>query len=309
MNYFTSEKRYNTVNEFYRKTFGTKVYKISLNGDFTCPNRDGTISYKGCIFCSEKGSGDFAGNRLDSLEKQFSEIKNMMEKKWFEGKYIAYFQANTNTYGTLDKIQELFEKALTLDENIVGLSIATRPDCLPEDILDYLEDLNERTFLTVELGLQSIHEKSMDFLNRGHDLNIFIEAVENLRMRHINVVVHIINGLPNESKDEMLATARLLNNLDIQGIKIHMLFIQKNTELAYYYEKHPFPLLTMEEFVEITVDQLELLNDSIIIHRLTGDAPRAELIAPRWTLKKFVVTNEIDKLMRKRNTFQGVKGE
>ncbi len=309
MNYFTSEKRYNTVNEFYRKTFGTKVFKIPLNGDFTCPNRDGTLSYKGCIFCSEKGSGDFAGNRSDSLKKQFDDIKNIMVKKWPNGKYIVYFQANTNTYGPIEKIKELFETALSLDENIVGLSIATRPDCLPEDILDYLEELNERTYLTIELGLQSIHEKSMELINRGHNLEVFVEAVNKLRKRNINVVVHIINGLPYESKEDMLGTTRFLNQMDIQGIKIYMLFIQKHTELAHYYEQHPFKLLSLEDFVEITVDQLELLNDTIIIHRLTGDAPRDELIAPKWTLKKFVVANEIDKLMRKRNSFQGIKGE
>ena len=309
MNYFTSEKRYNTVNEFYRQTFGQKVFKISLNGDFTCPNRDGNISYNGCIFCSEKGSGDFAGSKSDPLEKQFEEIKNVMEKKWPDGKYIAYFQANTNTYGPLNKIKELFDKALTLDENIVGLSVATRPDCLPEDILGYLEELSKKTYLTVELGLQSINEKCRKFINRGHDVNVFVEAVRNLRKRNINVVVHIINGLPEETHEDMLSTARFLNKMDIQGIKIHMLFIQKNTELAHYYDTNPFTLLSMEEFVEITVDQLELLNDKIIIHRLTGDAPRSELVAPKWTLKKFVVSNEIDKLMRKRNSFQGIKGE
>jgi radical SAM protein (TIGR01212 family) len=307
MNYFTHEKRYNTVNEFYKKTFGSKVYKISLNGDFTCPNRDGSISYKGCIFCSEKGSGDFAGNKSDSLEKQFIEVKKLMQNKWVEGKFIAYFQANTNTYGSLNKLKTLFEKALTLDENIIGLSIATRPDCLSDEILDYLEDLNKRTYLTIELGLQSIHDKTLSFINRGHDLKTFESACSNLRKRNINVVVHIINGFPMENKEDMLDNARYLNKLDIQGVKIHMLFIQKNTELAFYYENNKFDLSTLEEYVDIVVDQIELLNDKIIIHRLTGDAPREELIEPLWTLKKFVVTNEIDKLMRRRDSYQGIK--
>ncbi len=309
MNYFTHEKRYNTVNQFYRRKFNSKVYKISLNGDFTCPNRDGTISYKGCIFCSEKGSGDFAGNKQHSLNEQFIEIQNIMKNKWKEAKYIAYFQANTNTYGSLDKLKNLFEAALKLDKDIVGLSIATRPDCLSEEIIEYLSDLNQRTYLTVELGLQSIHEKSLKFINRGHDLKCFIDACELLRKRNINVVVHIINGLPNESKEEMLETARFLNKMDIQGVKIHMLFIQKNTELAHYYKNNPYRILTLEEYVNITTDQIEILDESIIIHRVTGDAPRDELIEPLWSLKKLVVANEIDKLMRSRNSFQGSKGD
>ncbi|XMB71973.1 TIGR01212 family radical SAM protein [Mycoplasmatota bacterium WC30] len=309
MNYFTNEKHYNTVNAFYRHKFNSKVYKISLNGNFTCPNRDGKISNKGCIFCSEKGSGDFAGNKRDSLKTQFEEIKNIMQKKWKEAKYIAYFQANTNTYGSLDKLRNLFESALKLDKDIVGLSIATRPDCLSEEILDYLADLNKRTYLSVELGLQSIHAKSLKFINRGHDLKCFIDACESLRQRNINVVVHIINGLPNESMEEMIETAKLLNKLDIQGVKIHMLFIQKNTELAYFYKKNPFKMLTLEEYVEITTNQIEILNKSIIIHRVTGDAPRDQLIEPLWSLKKLVVANEIDKLMRTRSSYQGDKGD
>ncbi|MBI9008747.1 MAG: TIGR01212 family radical SAM protein [Tenericutes bacterium] len=309
MNYFTNEKSYNTVNEFYRHKFNTKVFKIALNGGFTCPNRDGTLSNKGCIFCSEKGSGDFAGNPEESLETQFNNIKSMMQNKWSTGKFIAYFQANTNTYAPLDKIKPLFETALSLDKDVVGLSIATRPDCLSEDILDYLEDISKRTYLSVELGLQSMHEKSLKFINRGHDVNCFIDGVKELRKRNINVIVHIINGLPFETKKEMLETVELLNTLDIQGIKIHMLFIQENTELAYYYLNNPFKLFSLEEYVDIVVDQIELLNENIIIHRLTGDAPRKELIEPKWSLKKFVVTNEIDKLMRLRNSHQAMRGK
>ncbi len=307
MNYFTNEKRYNTINEFYRQRFGSKVYKISLNGDFTCPNRDGSISYKGCIFCSESGSGDFAGDKENTLKEQFESVKTIMQNKWNEGKFIAYFQANTNTYGSITKIRNLFETALTLDNDIVGLSIATRPDCLPNEVLDYLDELNKRTYLTVELGLQTIHERTLNFINRGHDLETFVKGVTELRKRNINVVVHIINGFPNESREDMLETAHFLNTLDIQGVKIHMLYIQKKTELAYFYSQHPFDLLTMEQFVEIVTSQIEILKDSIIIHRLTGDAPRDQLIEPKWTLKKFVVANEIDKLLRFRNTYQGTK--
>ena len=307
MNYFTYEKRYNTVNEFYRHKFGEKVYKISLNGNFTCPNRDGFLSKLGCIYCSDKGSGDFAGDKFDSLEKQFSKIKKIMQNKWKKGKFISYFQANTNTYAPIERLRYLYETALTLDKNIIGLSIATRPDCLSDEILDYLDDLNKRTYLSIELGLQSIHEKTLKYINRGHDLQCFVDACKKLRDRNINVIVHIINGFPNETIEEMLETAKFLNTIDIQGVKIHMLFIQEKTILAHYYQKEPFDLLSMEEFVELTVNQIESLNENIIIHRITGDAPRDELIAPKWTLKKFVVLNEIDKLMRKRNSYQGIK--
>ena len=182
MNYFTHEKRYNTVNEFYRHIFNSKVFKIALNGNFTCPNRDGTLSNKGCIFCSEKGSGDFAGDPKESLSNQFNTIRTIMQNKWSVGKFIAYFQANTNTYGPIDKIKPLFESALTLDKDIVGLSIATRPDCLNEEILDYLDDINNRTYLSVELGLQSIHEESLKFINRGHDLDCFIKGCKELSL-------------------------------------------------------------------------------------------------------------------------------
>jgi len=306
MNYFTDEKRYNTINEFYRSKFGSKVYKISLNGNFTCPNRDGSVSYKGCIFCSESGSGDFAGNKEFSLKEQFTEINEIMKNKWSDGKFIAYFQANSNTYGSIEKLKELYEEALVLDENIVGLSIATRADCLPDYVIDYLADLNQRTYLTVELGLQTIHEKTLEFINRGHDLPTFVDGVKKLRNKGINVVVHIINGFPGETTEEMLDTARFLNTLDIQGVKIHMLFIQKKTELAYFFYKNPFKLLSLEEYVDIVVKQIEILNESIIVHRVTGDAPKSELIEPKWTLKKLVVANEIDKLMRKRNSYQGI---
>ncbi len=305
MNYFTHEKRYNTVNNFYKAAFKSKVFKVSLNGNFTCPNLDGTVGKLGCIFCSEMGSGDFAGDKMKSIKDQFLDIKNMMHKKWPDGKYIPYFQANSNTYGPLEKLKSLFEEALLLDESVVGLSIATRPDCLNEEIYDYLEDISKRTYLSVELGLQSSKESSLEFINRGHDLNCFVNAVKELRKRKINVIVHIINGLPNETKHDMLNTIKFLNDLDIQGIKIHMLFIQKNTRLADYYKKNPFKMLSLEAYVDIVVDQLQLLNENIIVHRLTGDSPRESLIEPKWSLKKLVVTNEIDKRMRKLDVYQG----
>jgi hypothetical protein len=229
----------------------------------------------------------------------------MMHKKWTDGKYIAYFQANTNTYGPIEKLRSLFNQALELDKDIVGLNIGTRPDCFSPKIYDLLEDLNQKTYLTIELGLQSMHNQTLKRINRGHDRQVFTEAVKELRRRHIDVVVHIINGLPGEDETMMLETIDYINQLDIQGIKIHMLYVLKHTELANQYNQDGFDILTRQEYVDITVKQLRKLNPEMIIHRLTGDPPRPLLIEPKWTLKKFVVTNEIDKLMRKNNYYQG----
>ncbi len=309
MDYRNKERPYLTVNDFYKAKFGTKVFKIPLNGNFTCPNRDGTLSTEGCIYCSEKGSGDFAGDVLDSLDTQYSKISATMRKKWPIGKTIVYFQANTNTYAPVEKLKSLYEKALLLDENIVGISIATRPDCLQPEIVEYLSDLNKQTFLTVELGLQTIHPETGKIINRQHDLDTFVDAVQRLRKHDIHVVCHIINGLPKETKDMMLQTVRFLNKLDIQGLKIHMLYIMKNTVLEHYYETKPFPILSRDEYVDIVACQIELLRPDIVLYRLTGDSPKEELITPKWSLKKFVVTNEIDKLLRKNQSFQGAKYE
>ncbi|MFP4478451.1 MAG: TIGR01212 family radical SAM protein [Candidatus Izemoplasmatales bacterium] len=305
MNYFTNEKHYNTLNNYYRSKFKTKVMKIALNGNFSCPNRDGIFSDKGCIFCSESGSGDFAGDRYDDLETQFNEIKNMMHHKWSRGKYIAYFQANTNTYGPINKLKTLFEQALSLDKDIIGLNIGTRADCFSPKIYDLLEAINRETYLTIELGLQSMHNTTLKLINRGHDRDTFTQAVKELRKRNIDVVAHIINGLPGEDEQMMMDTIHYLNALDIQGIKIHMLYVLKNTPLEIYYRENPFHILTLEEYVDITVKQLRLLRDDIIVHRITGDPPKDLLITPEWTLKKFVVSNEIDKVMRKNNHHQG----
>jgi radical SAM protein (TIGR01212 family) len=251
------------------------------------------------------GSGDFAGNKRESLRTQFENIKEMMQMKWNDGYYIAYFQANTNTHAPLERLKELYEEAITLDPNIVMLSIGTRPDSLPLDVLDYLEDLNKRMPLQIELGLQTIHEKTSDLINRAHDLKCFDDAVKALRKRNIEVVVHVINGLPYETKDMMIETIKYVNKLDVQGIKIHMLHLMEKTKMGYDYKKSPWPLLTLEDYVDITVEQILWLRKDIIIHRLTGDAPSKMLIAPTWTKKKFVVTNEIDKKLRALNLFQG----
>ncbi len=305
MNLITAEKHYNTLNNYYRNKYQKKVFKIALNAGFTCPNIDGTVASGGCTFCSWMGSGDFAGDKRDSLKTQFEKIKEVMHHKWSEGLYIAYFQANTNTHAPLPKLKEIYEEAITLDPNIVMLSIATRPDSLPDDVIDYLADLNKRKHIQVELGLQTIHQSTSDLINRAHDLKTFDDAVKKLRAKNLDVVVHIINGLPFETKEMMIDTVKHLNTLDIQGIKIHMLHLMEKTKMGYEYLKKPWNLLTLEEYVDITVNQLLWLRKDIIVHRVTGDAPEEMLIAPTWTKKKFVVANEIDKLMRKLNAYQG----
>lgn len=305
--YSDSNKRYHTLDYFYKHKFGCKVFKVSLNGGFTCPNIDGTIGTKGCIYCSKMGSGEYAGNITDDLIKQFNDIKKMMNKKW-SGKYIGYFQARTNTYAHVSKLKEKYEAILSLDD-VVGLSIATRPDCINDECLDYLEQLSKRTFLTIELGLQTIHEVTTSLINRCHTLACFDQMVYKLRDRNINVVVHIINGLPYETKEMMLDTIRHVNSLDIQGIKIHMLHIIKDTELSKMYDDSPFHILTRDEYVDIVCDQLELLRPEIVINRITGDPKVDDLIEPKWLVKKFCVLNEIDKELKRRNTYQGYRIE
>jgi radical SAM protein (TIGR01212 family) len=305
MNLMNHEKHYNTLNHYYQYKYQKKVFKIALNGGFTCPNIDGTVASGGCTFCSYMGSGDFAGNKLEPLKIQFEKQKEMMHQKWEDGYYIVYFQANTNTHAPLARLKALYEEAITLDPKIVLLSIATRPDVLPQDVVDYLGELNNRMPVQVELGLQTIHQKTSDLINRAHDLACFDDAVKRLREKNIEVVVHIINGLPFETKDMMLETVKHINTLDVQGIKIHMLHLMEKTKMGYDYKKNPWTLLSLEDYVDITVDQILILRKDIIIHRLTGDAPASMLIAPFWTKKKFVVTNEIDKKLRRLGLFQG----
>ncbi len=305
--YINNQHRYYTLDYYYKTKYNSKVFKVALNGNFTCPNRDGTISYNGCIFCSEKGSGDFAGDKNLSLKEQFDRIKNILLNKWPKAKYIPYFQANTNTYGTLKKIKTLFDEAITLDDDIVSIAIATRPDCICDEILDYLNNLNKKIPVTIELGLQTIHEKTATLINRGYQLNVFEETIKKLNQCNIDIVVHIINGLPHETKDMMLKTVKYLNTLNIQGIKIHSLFVLKNTKLADMYLNKEFSMLEMNEYIDITVEQLAIMRDDIVIHRINGDAPKDLLIAPLWSLKKLVVMNEIDKLMKAKNYTQGCK--
>lgn len=299
-----NNKRYYTLDYFYRQKFNSKVFKVSLNAGFSCPNIDGTVGRGGCIYCSKSGSGDYAGNIFDTLVLQFNTVRNMLHKKWPDAKYIGYFQARTNTHAPLNVLKEKYETILKLD-NVVGLSIATRPDSISDEVLDYLGELNNKTFLTVELGIQTIHDKTSKLINRCHDLNCFTEMVYKLKEKNINVVIHIINGLPYETKEMMLETVEYLNKLPIDGIKIHMLHILKDTPLANLYQKKKFDVLTKEEYVNIVCNQLEMLNPNIVINRITGDPNIEDLVEPNWLIKKFGVLNDIDKELVKRNTYQG----
>lgn len=305
--YINNQHRYYTLDYYYKTKYNSKVFKVALNGNFTCPNRDGTISHNGCIFCSESGSGDFAGDKELPLREQFDQVKSILLNKWPKAKYIPYFQANTNTYGPLSKIKQLFDEAITLDNDIVSISIATRPDCITDDVLEYLGELNKKIPVTIELGLQTIHNHTARLINRGYELDTFYDCVKRLNKHNIEMVVHIINGLPLETKEMMLDTVKYLNNLDIHGIKIHSLFILKNTKLAEMFFNKEFSILSMDEYVDITTEQLAIIRDDIVIHRINGDAPRDLLIEPLWSLKKLVVMNEIDKKMKEKNYYQGCK--
>ncbi|WP_304205812.1 TIGR01212 family radical SAM protein [Peptostreptococcus russellii] len=302
--YKIENKRYHTWNYYLRQKFGCKVFKVSINAGFTCPNIDGKIGYGGCTYCSKEGSGDFAGNPKDNLVKQFYDIREMMSKKWKDAKYIGYFQAFTNTYAPVDVLREKFETILE-QEDVVGLSISTRPDCIEDDVLEYLAELNTRTNLWVELGLQSVHESTSKIINRGHDFKVFEDCVERLRKHNIDVVVHIIDGLPGETHDMMIETAKTVSKMDIQGIKIHLLHVIKDTPMANMLEKGNMKLLEKDEYVNIVCDQLEILPQEIVIHRLTGDGKKENLVGPLWSLKKWEVLNAIDDELKRRNSWQG----
>ncbi len=296
--YSSDNKRYHTINYFLQNKFGCKVAKISINLGLNCPNMKNGY---GCIYC-KNNSGNFGGDKTKSIEEQYNDIVAIMNKKWKNLKYIIYFQAGTNTNASLDFIKNACESALKLP-NVVGISIATRPDSISDECLEYLTNLNKRTFLTIELGLQSMHNDTLKLINRGHNLECFDNMIKKLKANKIFVAVHIINGLPYENKEMMLKTITHLNNLQIDEVKIHMLFVENDTEIA----KMDFSILTKEEYINIVISQLELLNSKIVIGRITGDPKKEDLIKPKWLLKKFCILNDIDKEMVKRNTYQGIK--
>lgn len=302
--YTLDNKRYHTYNYFLKQKYHHKIAKVSLNAGFTCPNRDGTCGYGGCIFCSDSGSGDYAGNVYDSLHKQFQDISSIMRKKWPDCKFIAYFQANSNTYGSIERLKKTFEPFIDYPD-VVGLAIATRPDCLNEEICDYLYELSLKCDLYIELGLQTIHDQTGELINRGHSYQTFVDAVKQLRKRHLDVCVHIINGLPYETYDMMMETAKAVGQLDIQGLKIHNLFILKHTKLYHMYKQNPFPLLSRDEYINLVVEQLTYIPSHVVIERLTGDAPLHDLFEPQWSIKKVTILNDTDKCMKEKNLYQG----
>lgn len=304
--YAFDNKRYHTWNYYLRNTFGEKVFKVPINAGFTCPNIDGSLGYGGCTYCSKEGSGDFAGNPKDNLISQFYNIKEMMLKKWPHAKYIGYFQAYTNTYAPLEVLKEKYETILEL-EDVIGLSISTRPDCLPDDVVEYLSELNKRTNLWVELGLQTIHDSTSKIINRGHDYKTFVEGVEKLKSKNIKVVVHIINGLPGEDYNMMMETAKAVGKMGVDGIKIHLLHVIKDTPMEKMLQNGMLTLMEQDEYINLVCDQLEILPETMIIHRLTGDGKRDELVGPIWSLKKWEILNQIDDTLKARNSYQGCK--
>lgn len=300
----SSKKRYNSLDNYFKNTFGEKIYKVSLDGGFTCPNRDGTLSTKGCIFCSESGSGDFAGSRRLSITEQIEEQLKLIENKFPSGKVIAYFQNFTNTYGDVEYLRKIYYEALS-HPRVIGLAIATRPDCLGYNIIELLNEINNKYFLWIELGLQTINEKVAKIINRQYPLKTYEEAAEKLKKYNIKFVTHIIVGLPGEEEDDPLNTAVYSEKCGTWGIKIHLLHIIKNTELEKFYKENELKIQKKEEYVKKVVKILQNISYNIVIHRLTGDGNKETLAAPLWSLNKRDVLNSIEKEMKAENIYQG----
>lgn len=299
-----NDKPYHSFDYMLKERFHGKVYKVALNGGMTCPNRDGTLGNRGCIFCSAEGSGDFAGNRQDSITEQIEKQIASIRKKRNADRFIAYFQAYTNTYAPVEYLRKIYTEAIS-HPNVVAVSIGTRPDCLGEEVLDLLEELNHIKPVWVELGLQSIHEKTARYIRRGYPLSCFNTAVKNLRERNLEVIVHTILGLPYETKEDILATMEYLNHMDIQGIKLQLLHVLKGTDLAEDYLAGKFQVYSMEEYLDLLIDCLEHLSPDMVIHRLTGDGPKELLLAPLWSSAKRTVLNTLHQECKARNSYQG----
>lgn len=298
------EKRYHSLDYHLKETYGEKLYKLSLNGGMTCPNRDGTVGTGGCIFCSQGGSGDFAAPSGLSISDQIQQAKGLVSRKYAGHSYIAYFQAYTNTYGPISYLRQIFTEAISPPEVRI-LAIATRPDCLSTEILELLRELNQVKPVWVELGLQTIHEETARFIRRGYSLSVFTQAVSELRAAGIEVIVHTILALPGETIAMMLDTLHYLNEMNIQGLKLQLLHILKGTDLADYYESHPFWIPSLEEYTELLGVCLSRIRPEIVIHRLTGDGPKPLLIAPSWSRDKRRVLNHIESYFRQKDLWQG----
>lgn len=303
---FDSKHPFYSASDYYKEMFGEKLIKLAIDGGFTCPNRDGTLSDKGCIFCSGRGSGDFAGNRSLSISEQYLQMKEKMSAKWPKGKYMMYFQAYTNTYGPVEKLERLYNEAISCD-NVAALSIATRPDCINEDIVRLLYDISKKVYICVELGFQTSREESIRLINRCYENDVYKNAVRLLNEYGIDTVTHIILGLPNESHEDMQRSADYAVKCGTKGLKLQLLHIIKGTGLYDYYNKNPFKIFTFEEYVNTVANIIERIPRNIVIHRITGDANKAELFEPWWSLDKRRVLNSISREFIKRGSFQGCK--
>lgn len=298
------EMRYRTLNYELKKTFGEKVVKLSIDGGFTCPNRDGTIATKGCVFCSEMGSGEFAGNRKKSITEQIEDQKLIMNKKWKADKYIAYFGSFTNTYAPVEDLRKKYYEALEC-QGIIGIAIATRADCISDEILELLREINEKYFLWIEIGLQSIKEESAYFIRRAYSLDVFQNTYNSLNKYGIKTVVHIILGIPGEDRDDMMKTVEFVSNLKPWGVKLHLMHVIRRTDLEKVFLEEGFSLFTKEAYVDTVCDSLERLGGDIVIHRITGDGRKKDLVGPLWSLDKLRVISEINAEMKRRDSLQG----
>ncbi|MCO4521569.1 radical SAM protein [Streptococcus infantarius subsp. infantarius] len=306
------KKRYNTLNDYYREIFGEKIFKVPIDAGFDCPNRDGTVAHGGCTFCTVSGSGDAIVAPDAPIRDQFYEEIDFMHRKWPEvKKYLVYFQNFTNTHDTVDVIRERYEQAIN-EPGVVGINIGTRPDCLPDETIAYITELSERMHVTVELGLQTTYDETSKIINRAHTYDLYVKTVKRLRelAPKVEIVSHLINGLPGENHKMMVENVRrCVTDNEIDGIKLHLLHLMTSTKMQRDYHEERLKLLSMDEYVNIICDQLEIIPKNIVIHRITGDAPRDMLIGPMWSLKKWEVLNAIDKEMERRGSYQGCKLE
>ena len=291
---------YYSLNQYLRDTFGQKVYKIAIDGGFTCPNRDGTLDTRGCIFCSGAGSGEFAQDRMESIALQIAKAKEKVASKIKEGKYIAYFQVFTNTYAPVSRLRKLYEEAMA-QEDIVALSIATRPDCLSPEVMRLLMECNQKMPVWVELGLQTIHEDTAQYIRRGYALSVFDDAVKRLQEAGISVIVHVILGLPGESREDMLASVDYVGKSGVNGIKLQLLHVIRGTDLEKEYQQGKFQVLELEEYVQLVADCIALLPKDMVIHRLTGDGDKRTLVAPMWSADKKKVLNRLNQVIKERD--------
>lgn len=303
MNYW-GDKPYHSLNYYLRELYGEKVYKVAINGGFTCPNRDGKLDTRGCIFCSKGGSGDFASSPSLSVYEQIEDGKSRLNAKKTGQKYIAYFQAYTNTYGSIEHLKACYMEAIS-HPDIVGISIGTRPDCLGDEVLELLSSINAKKKVWVELGLQTIHESTARLIRRGYPLSTFEGAVKRLQERSIDIIVHLILGLPHESHDQIFETIDYVAKLPIQGVKLQLLHVLRDTDLAEYYDDHGFSILSQEAYIHLLISFIERIPPHIVIHRITGDGPKSLLIAPKWSGNKRMVLNETLKAFRQRGAYQG----